>query len=140
MVPEGVKLVPDAVAAEAGARDVSVGWIWSDLEPVAATPAKATPFIVGGSFDGDIPDEDWLSSAVFTNAVVAMLVSLSPTVGVGAVGFPVNSGLARGAFPANAESSPVIADVGCASETLRPPRALCESDVSALDQPPPARR
>jgi hypothetical protein len=58
MVPEGVKLVPDAVAAEAGARDASVGWTWSDLEPVSATPAKATPSIIGGSFDGNIPDED----------------------------------------------------------------------------------
>jgi hypothetical protein len=35
--------------------------------------------------------------AAATNAVVAMLVSLSPAVGVGAVGLPVKAGLASGA-------------------------------------------
>ena len=38
-------------------------------------------------------------SAAVTNAVVAILVSLSPAVGVGAVGLPVKIGLASGANP-----------------------------------------
>lgn len=38
------------------------------------------------------------ATAVVTNAVVAIDVSLSPAVGVGAVGLPVNAGDARSAF------------------------------------------
>jgi len=41
-------------------------------------------------------------TALATNAVVATLVVLSPAVGVGARGVPVNVGLASGAFKSNA--------------------------------------
>ena len=39
------------------------------------------------------------SIAAVTNAVVLMLVSLSPAVAVGAVGLPLSAGLASGAMP-----------------------------------------
>src|SRR5580765_4039104 len=42
-----------------------------------------------------------LSIAAATNALVATEVSLSPAAGVGAVGLPVNAGLANGAFAAS---------------------------------------
>ena len=43
-----------------------------------------------------------LSTAVFTNAVVANCVVLVPAVAVGAAGAPVNVGPAKGAFKSNA--------------------------------------
>ena len=42
-----------------------------------------------------------LSTAVFTNAVLAACVVLVPAAAVGTVGVPVNAGLARGAFWSN---------------------------------------
>ena len=46
------------------------------------------------------PPDTAALNAVLTKAVVAMLVSLSPAAGVGAVGFPVNAGESIGAEPA----------------------------------------
>ena len=43
-----------------------------------------------------------VSTADLTKAVVAMDVSLSPAVAVGAVGVPVRAGSAKGAFRAKA--------------------------------------
>jgi len=49
---------------------------------------------------------------VTTKAVVATLVSLSPAVGVGAVGFPVNTGDAKSAFNAKAVFTAVLLGAG----------------------------
>ena len=59
----------------------------------AETPCAAAPLISG------LVSEYGRSAAIsaFTNAVVAIDVSLSPGVGVGAVGLPVNAGEASGA-------------------------------------------
>lgn len=46
------------------------------------------------------PPDTAALNAVLTKAVVAMLVSLSPAAGVGAVGFPANAGESIGAEPA----------------------------------------
>jgi len=53
-----------------------------------------------------------VATAPVTNAVVATLVSLSPAVGVGAVGLPVNTGLAKGA-------SPVIEGISSATAVIK---------------------
>ena len=54
-----------------------------------------------------------VATAAATNAVVAMLVSLSPTVGVGAVGLPEKAGEASGAFAARSATRSVTSLCGC---------------------------
>ena len=48
-----------------------------------------------------------LSTAVFTNAVVANCVVLVPAVAVGAVGVPEKTGVFKGAFVFNVDSNPL---------------------------------
>ena len=84
------------------------------LSPVDGVGALGFPVNVGdakgalssitslSSLSVSRPDAAPLTRAVMaavTKAVVAMLVSLSPAVGVGAFGVPVNVGEARGALP-----------------------------------------
>src|SRR5215472_14706021 len=57
-----------------------------------------------------------VASAFWTKAVVAMLVELSPAVGVGAVGVPVNCG--------EAKSAPPTADTSLVCKVTAPVREL----------------
>jgi hypothetical protein len=63
-----------------------------------------------------------------TKAVVAIDVSLSPIAGVGAVGLPVNAGLARGAAPKF-----VLAEA--AFEAPVPPSATARSVIPDMEPP-----
>lgn len=84
-----VRVQPDGAAA----REVSVGCTWSECAAVVAAPTAAAPSIRGVT----LPRAATVPRAAATKAVVASLVVLSPDVGVGAAGVPVNVGDARGA-------------------------------------------
>lgn len=89
-VAVGAVGVPVSDGDARGALEVSVGCTWSARAATVAVPAEAVPSIEGEVLPRDVP----LAS---TKAVVAILVLLSPLVGVGAVGVPVSAGEASGA-------------------------------------------
>ena len=77
--------IPVKVGLFKAARVVSVGCRWSSLANFVAVPTAAVP-ATNGAAVARRP-----VTSVFTNAVVATLVSLSPAAGVGAVGEPVRA-------------------------------------------------